>query len=300
MSSQERQSEAGVPPPEAAEPAAAPRECPSELWRQFRRERLAMHSTGDKLAAGVMLTFAIVARLRCGVHPTAAEEWHSAAVLLLSIAVMLSADDVSEHQLFGTRSVLVTLLKLAASTAPLFKNFSLAMSQASDATSLAVLLTAITRVLVANHTALLLFLGLSMPQGVLPDALAQLCSLLSLSKMTSALCHTPFMRSSRQSWPVMHFVSSMRACVAYIALAQVLIGVLLPLFIAVRRESKAAVEFGRQHRVPPHDLRLSIFTWLHRATSLQHRLSWVLGAAFPLIFALIASLGWRYLGSIYE
>jgi hypothetical protein len=90
-----------------------------------------MHSTGDKLAAGVMLTFAIVARLRCGVHPTAAEEWHSAAVLLLSIAVMLSADDVSEHQLFGTRSVLVTLLKLAASTAPLFKNFSLAMSQAS-------------------------------------------------------------------------------------------------------------------------------------------------------------------------
>lgn len=51
-------------------------------------------------------------------------------------------------------------------------------------------------------------------------------------------------------------------CYVFVTSSQVLLGVALPILVAVRREAAAAVKFARQNRIPASDRRLRANTWL--------------------------------------
>jgi hypothetical protein len=225
---------------------------------------------GDKLAAAIMVAVSAAARLQVGEHQTMLEEVHSGAVLALSTAVMLAADDIAEHDLLVLRGALVLALKLVAATAPLFRLSVIMLVQASmcsagsrparaypfglgtassEVTGPACLLilmnasattqghpapdqrppphthtthtphpphlaphpcpqtkqtqpqhgesrasltsSALLRVLLGDHTALLLFMGTAMQQVLAMEAATQAAFLASLVPLTGAICSSP-------------------------------------------------------------------------------------------------------------
>lgn len=58
-----------------------------------------------------------------------------------------------------------------------------------------------------------------------------------------------------------------QACTSFALAGQVLLGTLLPLVVAARSESAAAIVFARRQGIPASCLRLRACALLHRATS---------------------------------
>lgn len=83
----------------------------------------------------------------------------------------------------------------------------------------------------------------------------------------------------------------------FVTFMQLSVGVALPLVFAIRRESTAAVEFARQHRIPPHNQRLRAYSWLHKATSLEGRPTTALAAALMGAYTVWAAATWYRLSS---
>lgn len=55
-----------------------------------------------------------------------------------------------------------------------------------------------------------------------------------------------------------------QACPTFVTVMQVGLGVVLPVHISMRRESRTALEFARRHGVPEGDWRLQAYRWMAR------------------------------------